>query len=115
MEELQKSDEMEVENTNEKLNNPFADFWRKFKKQKVAFAAGIFIVILVILAIIGPSIVPYDVTKANYQSVLEDPSLKHWAGTDEFGRDNFSRIIVGKRFSLYVWLYLCVYGDGFWQ
>lgn len=102
MEELQRSDEMEVENTNEKLNNPFADFWRKFKKQKVAFAAGIFIVILVILAIIGPSIVPYDVTKANYQSVLEGPSLKHWAGTDEFGRDIFSRIIVGTRISLSV-------------
>src|SRR5699024_9085268 len=102
MEELQRSDEMEVENTNEKLNNPFADFWRKFKKQKVAFAAGIFIVILVILAIIGPSIVPYDVTKANYQSVLEGPSLKHWAGTDESGRDIFSRIIVGTRISLSV-------------
>src|SRR5699024_12711001 len=72
--------------------------------------AGIFIVILVILAIIGPSIVPYDVTKANYQGVLEGPSLKHWAGTGEIGRDIFSRILVGTRISLYGGVYSALSG-----
>src|SRR5699024_6122826 len=71
-------------------------------KQKVAFAAGIFIVILVIIAIIGPNIVPYDVTNANYESVLDCPLLKNTSGKDNFGRDIFSSIIVGTIISLSV-------------
>lgn len=86
----------------EKGINPLEDFWRKFKKQKIALIAGVFILLLVILAIIGPFIVPFDVTEADYGSVLEGPSLKHWAGTDEFGRDILSRVVVGTRISLSV-------------
>lgn len=94
--------EIEDKNMEEDSVNPIKDFWRKFKKQKVSLIAGIFIVILIILAILGPYIAPYDATEVDYQSVLEGPSMEHWAGTDEFGRDIFSRILVGTRISLAV-------------
>lgn len=92
----------EEELLEEKIENPFNEFWRKFKKQRLAFIASIFILLLVIISFIGPYIIPYDVTEPNYDSVLQKPSFAHWAGTDEFGRDIFSRIIAGTRISLSV-------------
>lgn len=82
------------------METPLAEFWRKFKKQRLAFIASMFIFLLLIISIIGPYIIPYGPTEINYDNVLQGPSLKHWAGTDEFGRDIFSRIIVGTRISL---------------
>ncbi len=86
------------------MRTPFDEFVSKFKKQKTAIAAALFILFLIIIAILGPHIVPYDVTKADYTSLLQGPSSKHWFGTDEFGRDIFSRIVVGSRISLVVGL-----------
>lgn len=94
------SDEQEMLDT--KVQNPFNEFWKKFKKQRLAFVASFFILLLIIISFIGPYIVPYDITESDYNSVLQKPSFSHWAGTDEFGRDIFSRIIAGTRISLSV-------------
>ena len=66
-------------------STPFRDFWRKFKKQRLALISGIFILLLVIIAILGPSITPYSSDEPDYTSVLEGPSLQHLAGTDAYG------------------------------
>jgi len=93
---------MSIENI--ETRTPFSEFWRKFKKQKLAFVAFFFVILLIVIAIIGPSIVPYDITEPDYSNVLSGPSAEHWAGTDAFGRDIFSRIIAGTQISLIVGL-----------
>jgi len=93
---------MSIENI--ETRTPFSEFWRKFKKQKLAFVAFFFVILLIVIAIIGPSIVPYDITEPDYSNVLSGPSAEHWAGTDAFGRDIFSRVIAGTQISLIVGL-----------
>jgi len=59
-------------------------------------AFGLF-VIIVFLAAFGPYIVPYDPLASNTTSALKPPSAAHWFGTDQLGRDVFSRVIVATR------------------
>ncbi|MCM3240266.1 ABC transporter permease subunit [Heyndrickxia oleronia] len=91
-------------------SSPFSEFWRKFKKQRLAFISAIFIGILLVLTVIGPYITPYDIAEPDYNHVLEGPSVQHWAGTDPYGRDIFSRIIAGTRISLFVGLFSVMIG-----
>ena len=77
-------------------------FWQKFKKQKSAMVAGIFILFLVLAAIFAPFIAPYDPYAIDYGNAMMPPSPQHWAGTDIYGRDILSRIIYGARISLTV-------------
>ena len=88
-----------IENT--AVRTPWTEFWRKFKKQHVAVAAGIFVLLLVLVAIFAPWIVPYDAENFfDYDSINALPSLQHWFGVDPLGRDIFSRIVMGARVSL---------------
>lgn len=86
------------------MRSPFSEFLIKFKKQKTAIAAATFILILIIVSLIGNKIVPHDYSKYDYSNILQAPSSGHFFGTDEFGRDIFSRIIVGTKISLFVGL-----------
>ena len=88
-----------IENT--AVRTPWSEFWRKFKKQHVAVAAGIFVLLLVVVAIFAPWIVPYDAENFfDYDRLNALPSLQHWFGVDPLGRDIFSRILMGARVSL---------------
>ncbi|CAA7601056.1 Oligopeptide transport permease C-like, N-terminal domain protein [Acididesulfobacillus acetoxydans] len=86
------------------VSSPFTEFWKKFRKQKLAMAAAAFIILLLVIALIGPSIAPYRMDQPDYNNMLAGPSLQHLCGTDEFGRDIFSRILAGTRISLWVGL-----------
>ena len=93
------ADAVVIENT--AVRTPWTEFWRKFKKQRVAVAAGIFVLLLVLVAIFAPWIVPYDAENFfDYDSLNALPSLQHWFGVDPLGRDIFSRIVMGARVSL---------------
>jgi peptide/nickel transport system permease protein len=59
-------------------------------------AFGLF-VLIVLLALFGPFIVPYDPLASNTASALKPPSAAHWFGTDQLGRDVFSRVVVATR------------------
>ncbi len=59
-------------------------------------AFGLFVLIL-IAAVIGPWIVPYDPLASAASATLKPPSLEHWFGTDQLGRDVFSRVVVAAR------------------
>jgi len=88
-----------IENT--AVRTPWTEFWRKFKKQHVAVAAGLFVLLLVVVAIFAPWIVPYDAENFfDYERLNAMPSLQHWFGVDPLGRDIFSRIVMGARVSL---------------
>src|SRR5712692_2630868 len=60
------------------------------------FAFGLFLLI-VLAALLGPAIVPYDPLASNTAVALKPPSAAHWFGTDQLGRDVFSRVIVATR------------------
>jgi peptide/nickel transport system permease protein len=63
-------------------------------------AAGV--LVLVLIAIFGPSIVPYDPVSSDVPQALQPPSWAHLAGTDQLGRDTFSRLIVATRLDLVI-------------
>lgn len=80
----------------------FRAFMSKFMKQKLAVISSGFILLLLVLAVIGPQIVPYPPNEPNYDAMMQGPSAAHWAGTDEYGRDILSRLIDGTRLTMAV-------------
>lgn len=64
--------------------------------------AGAFLMLVVIGAIFAPWLTPYGYDVQNLPGAFQPPSLSHWMGTDEFGRDVLTRILYGARTSLSV-------------
>ena len=65
------------------------------------FAFGLFL-LLIVAALFGPLIVPYDPLQSDASKALQPPSAEHWFGTDQLGRDVFSRVIVATRLDLMI-------------
>jgi len=84
------------------VRTPAAEFWRRFRRRRVAILAGLVILLIVLLALLAPLVAPYDPAAPDYNATLEGPSWQHLAGTDTYGRDILSRIIWGARISLTV-------------
>jgi peptide/nickel transport system permease protein len=77
--------------------SPFA---RKFFANKGAVLGAAVLLLFVLVAALAPWIAPFDPLKANFLAVRKAPSLIYWLGTDELGRDLFSRLLWGARSSL---------------
>jgi len=60
------------------------------------FAFALF-ALIVLAALLGPSLVPYDPLASNTSAALQGPSASHWFGTDQLGRDIFSRVVAATR------------------
>ncbi|UTD26608.1 glutathione ABC transporter permease GsiD [Bradyrhizobium sp. WD16] len=83
------------------VRTPWTEFWRKFRRQKVALVALGFIAVLCLAAIVAPAIAPYDAENFfDYDQINAGPSWAHLLGVDPLGRDIFSRILMGARISL---------------
>lgn len=67
--------------------------WRRFRAKKVAVVGGAFVLFLIFCAVFAPVIAPYSYTKPNFLATYQGPSLQHWFGTDELGRDMLSRLL----------------------
>jgi peptide/nickel transport system permease protein len=91
------SDALAVELPHE---SPSARAWRRLLKRKSAVLGLVVIVLLLLIAICAPLIAPYDPIQQGWTSIRKPPSLQHWSGTDESGRDLFSRVVFGARASL---------------
>jgi ABC-type dipeptide/oligopeptide/nickel transport system permease subunit len=78
--------------------------WRRFKRHRVAYVGFFFFVFLLLLAILGPHVVPYQLDQVSLGKRMHMPSSSHWFGTDELGRDTWVRIMYGGRVSLAVGL-----------
>ena len=76
-------------------------FWRRLKREKKAVLGLCLIGLLALLAIVGPLIAPYHPDADDF-GTLQPPTLDHPMGTDSFGRDLFSRMIIGTRISFSV-------------
>jgi glutathione transport system permease protein len=83
------------------IRTPLSEFLRKFRRQRLALVAGMFVALLVLVALFAPWIVPYDPEGYfDYDALNAGPSMAHWFGVDALGRDIFSRVVMGARISL---------------
>jgi peptide/nickel transport system permease protein len=87
-----------------KADSLWLDAWRRLIRQPLSVLAGAIVIILIFMAIFGPMLAPYDPNHIEMSNRFAPPSLSHPLGTDDFGRDILSRIMVGARLSLQVGL-----------
>ena len=80
------------------------DAFRRLRRSPLAFASGVLLLALVLVALLAPIVAPYDYTEQDYSVLTQPPSRAHWLGTDDLGRDILSRLIFGARISLSVGL-----------
>ncbi|MCC8961883.1 ABC transporter permease [Bradyrhizobium sp. Pear76] len=84
----------------ETLESPARRAWRRLMKRNGAVLGLAVIALFVLLALFAPLIMPYDPIATSWSLVRKAPSLQHWFGTDELGRDVLARIVFGARASL---------------
>jgi peptide/nickel transport system permease protein len=80
--------------------SPGARAWRRLIRRKSAVFGLVIIALFLLVALFAPLIAPYDPAQQAWTAIRKPPSLQHWFGTDESGRDLFSRVIFGARASL---------------
>ena len=86
-----------------------ADTWKDqlmtlVRQNKLAAFSAMILILFLLAAVFAPWVAPYDHLKQSLTDRLQDPSLAHWLGTDELGRDVLSRVIFGARVSLTIGL-----------
>src|SRR4051794_1144178 len=79
-----------------------SSIWTAIRRQRLALTGAVIIGFFTVIAIIGPSVAPYGSTEQFPKHRLEAPSRQFLMGTDEFGRDIFSRLLYGARISFEV-------------
>lgn len=75
---------------------------KQFFQHKLAVIGSVIVFLFLILAIFAPLIAPYGINEQSLGERFSAPSAAHWFGTDDFGRDIFSRVVHGARISLWV-------------
>src|ERR1043166_8282831 len=104
-------------------------YWKRFKTNPLAITGVVVLLVLVVLAFLAAKLSPFDPLHQNLIERLKPPSSAHWFGTDELGRDVFSRILIGIRTSLWIGVIATVvslsigttlgllsgYGGGIWD
>lgn len=76
--------------------------WRRFRRNPLALFGLAVLLLLGISAIFAPVIAPFDPNRVNPYDALQPPNAVHWLGTDDLGRDVFSRLLFAGRVSLLV-------------
>jgi len=94
------SNSEDLNRSEEKLVSPWKEGWREFTKNKFALVGLAIVVFFILLAIFAPAIAKEGINEQNMVDRLKPPSKEFWLGTDDFGRDIFSRIVYGARTSL---------------
>src|SRR5215472_9871015 len=81
---------------------PTATLLRKLFGRKIVLIGAIVIAVMALAALAAPWITPYDPMALKVLDRLQSPRAAHWFGTDELGRDVFSRVVFGARYSLMI-------------
>ncbi len=86
-----------------KRKSQLGEFWRRFRKNRTAMLGLVILTLIVGIALLADLIVPYSkcIEQVGIDR-LQPPNPNHWFGTDELGRDLFSRVVHGSRYSLFV-------------
>lgn len=90
----------------EKISKPSLSFWKdvfyRFRKNKLAMVGVVILILLIIMAIFGPYMSGYDYATNDLANKNKLPSSDHWFGTDDLGRDVFTRTWEGARISIFI-------------
>ena len=78
------------------------DVWRRLKKDKLAMIGLCIVIFITLIAILAPVLTPYDYATQDLYNQNQLPSAEHYFGTDQFGRDVFTRVLYGARISMTV-------------
>jgi len=84
--------------------SPLRECWRRLRRNRIAMVSLWFLVVIVVLVVAGPWFSPYNYAANDLSRGAQPPSLSHWLGTDELGRDLLVRIFYGGRISFEVGL-----------
>ena len=76
--------------------------WLQLRRHRLAICALCVLSVIVLLVLIGPILSPHSYDKVRLRERLQEPSVVHWLGTDELGRDALARLLHGGRVSLLV-------------
>ncbi|AQU80883.1 MULTISPECIES: ABC transporter permease [Planococcus] len=91
----------------------FGSFFSVFMENKAAVVGGLIILFYIFIAIFAPVLAPYHPHEINLDNKLIPPSMEHWMGTDDKGRDILSRILYGSRLSMGVGFAAVAFGGFF--
>jgi oligopeptide transport system permease protein len=80
----------------------WSDAWRRLRRNRLALVASIYLVLLVGVAILAIFYTPYRMSATGLAPDYAPPSLAHWLGVDNLGRDQLSRLMIGSQISLIV-------------
>lgn len=90
----------EIAAVGEKRESQLHAVLKRLKKNRLAMLGLVILAVLVLAAILAPWITPYSYDAMDFTAMHQGPSAQHWFGTDDIGRDIFSRCIYGARYSL---------------
>lgn len=76
--------------------------WRKFKRNRLAMLGAILVLLFVLIALFAPLLANHNPITTGFLNIRKPPSAQYWLGTDELGRDVYSRMVYGARASLMV-------------
>jgi peptide/nickel transport system permease protein len=87
--------------------------WRQFRRHKPAMISAAILFVLILAVYLAPVIAPYEFDEIDLRNRKQPPTLEHWMGTDELGRDLFTRILYGGRISISIGIFAALIGTGF--
>ncbi|MCJ7628824.1 MAG: hypothetical protein MUO50_10610, partial [Longimicrobiales bacterium] len=86
--------------------------WRRLRRHRPAVASFWVVLALTAACMAAPLIAPYPFDAIDLGSIRQVPSLTHWMGTDDLGRDLFTRILFGGRVSILIGILSAIIGTG---
>ncbi len=94
------AEELENADVKDNYESSMHQFWTRLVHNHLAMFGGVLFVIIIVIAIFAPVIAPYDYMTVDMTNTYMRPCLEHLLGTDQYGRDIFSRVLYGARWSL---------------
>lgn len=92
----------------EKILSPGRVIWNRLKKNKLAIVGLGILIFMILFAGVGPYISPYKMDSVDLTNISTPPSIHHWLGTDDVGRDTFTRLMYAGRISLAVGIFAVI-------
>jgi peptide/nickel transport system permease protein len=86
--------------------------WENFKRHKVAVFASALFILLAVACFAAPVVAPYKFDAINLSAIRKPPTIGHWMGTDDLGRDLLTRILYGGRISIMIGVLSAFVGTG---
>ncbi|MEK6555207.1 MAG: hypothetical protein AABZ31_08205, partial [Bdellovibrionota bacterium] len=86
----------------------WSDAWRRLKKNKMAVFSFYFVIAVCLISVFAEMIATHPFDEQNMDRILESSSTDHWLGTDDLGRDLYSRLVFGARMSMSVGIFTAI-------